>query len=156
MDLSLKGRGYISQSFYIDIDSFFEILVGWKCSKKMIQSSKKHRRASGFRLSLSHISQDALERGFTKVGRTMKVVRFFDHEQRSKVLKEALLLLFLFMFLPWNYEWKMFQLEQKLCKGTKNVQGNKKCAQEQRMFILVKMKLIRIHTFYSTCIGWNI
>ena len=23
----------------------------------------------------------------------------------------------------------MFQMEQKLCKGTKNVQGNKKCAQ---------------------------
>ena len=43
----------------------------------------------------------------------------FDREQRSKVLKYALLLFF--FFLAWKHEWKMFQIEQKLCKGTQNV-----------------------------------
>ena len=47
---------------------------------------------------------------------------FFDRDQRSKVLKEALLFLLL---LAWNQLPKMFQIEHKLCKGTKNVLGNK-------------------------------
>ena len=55
----------------------------------------------------------------------------FDREQRSKVLKEALLLLFL--ILARNQVPKMFEIEQKLCKGTKNVQENKKCARKQKM-----------------------
>ena len=46
----------------------------------------------------------------------------FDQEDLClKVLKEALLL-----FLAWNQEQKMSQIEQKMCKGTKNVQRNKK------------------------------
>ena len=41
----------------------------------------------------------------------------FDREQRSKVLKEALLLLFL---LTWGkHEQKMFHMEQKWSTGTK-------------------------------------
>ena len=48
---------------------------------------------------------------------------FFDLEQRSKVLKEALLSL---LFLAWNQVPKMFQIEQ-------NCQGNKKCSREQKM-----------------------
>ena len=53
----------------------------------------------------------------------------FDRELCSKVLKEALLLLFL---VTWNHEQKRFQMEQKSFanknspNGTKNVQGNKK------------------------------
>ena len=46
----------------------------------------------------------------------------FDREQRSKVLKEALLFLLLLLFLAWNQVRKMIQMEQKLCKG------RKKCA----------------------------
>ena len=46
----------------------------------------------------------------------------FDRELCSKVLKEALLLLLLLLLgLAGNHEQKMFQIEQKLCKGTKNV-----------------------------------
>ena len=52
---------------------------------------------------------------------------FFDREQRSKVLKEALLLL----LLAWNQAPKMYQIEQKLCKGTKNVQENKNVPKSQ-------------------------
>ena len=47
---------------------------------------------------------------------------FFDREQRSKVLKEALLLLF--FFLACNQVHKMFV-------GTKSVHGNNKCSWEQ-------------------------
>ena len=53
---------------------------------------------------------------------------FFDREQSSKVLKEALLL---FLF-AWNQVLKMVQIEQKLCKGRKIVLENKKCAREQK------------------------
>ena len=42
---------------------------------------------------------------------------FFDREQRSKVLKEALLL----FLLAWNQVQKMLYIEQKLFMGTKNV-----------------------------------
>ena len=56
-----------------------------------------------------------------------KIFFLFDREQRSKVLKEALLLLLL-LLLVWNQVTKMYQIEQKLCK-----QGNKKCAREQKM-----------------------
>ena len=60
----------------------------------------------------------------------------FDRELCSKVLKEAsLLLLFLFLGLAGNHEQKMFQIKQKMCKGTKKVHGNKKCASEQKNFI---------------------
>ena len=55
----------------------------------------------------------------------------FDREQRSKVLKEAFLMLFLFLFLAWNQVKKMFV-------GTKNVHGNKKCSWEQKMFVGTK------------------
>ena len=51
----------------------------------------------------------------------------FDCELCSKVLKEALLL-FLFFGLAGNHEQKMIQIKQNLCKGTKFVQGNKKCS----------------------------
>ena len=54
----------------------------------------------------------------------------FNREQRSKVLKEALLL---FLLLALNQAPKMYQIKQKVCKGTKNVQRNKKCAKEQKM-----------------------
>ena len=47
----------------------------------------------------------------------------FDREQRSKVLKEALLLL----FLAWNQVQKTFV-------GSKNVRGNKECSWEQKIF----------------------
>ena len=55
-------------------------------------------------------------------------LNFVDREQRSKVLKEALLFL-----LAWNQVPKMFQIEQKLCKVNKNEQENQKCAWEQKM-----------------------
>ena len=43
-----------------------------------------------------------------------KLMPIFD---RSKVLKEALM--FLLLLLAWNQVLKMFQIEQKMWKGTK-------------------------------------
>ena len=50
-----------------------------------------------------------------------------DRKQRLKVevIKEALFLLLLFLFLPWKHE-------RKCSNSTKDVQGNKKCAREQK------------------------
>ena len=55
---------------------------------------------------------------------------FFDREQCSKVLEEALLF---FLLLAWKHEQKMFQMEQTMCKG------NKKCSYK----ILDKLKLVK-------------
>ena len=63
--------------------------------------------------------------------RNLSLCQFFDREQRSKVLKEGLLL----FLLAWNQVPIMYQIEKKLCKGAKNVQENKKCAREQKMFL---------------------
>ena len=60
----------------------------------------------------------------------------FDRELCSKVLKEALLLLLLEY--AGNREQKMFQIEQKMCKGTKLVHRNKKCSWEQKIFMGTK------------------
>ena len=68
---------------------------------------------------------------------------FIDRELCSKVLKEALLFLLL-LGLAGNHEQKIFQIEQKLSKGTKNVQGNKKCSWEQKMFIKASVVLYGI------------
>ena len=43
----------------------------------------------------------------------------------------------------WN---KNCAREQKVCKGTKNVQGNEKFAWEQNVFLWVKMKFIKIQS----------
>ena len=68
---------------------------------------------------------------------------FVERELRSKVLKEALLLLLLFLFflVAWNHEQKMFQkyhhlqkmfqMEQKMCKGTKHVPISQKEAHKR-------------------------
>ena len=49
---------------------------------------------------------------------------FFDREQSSKVLKEALLLFSAW----WKHEQKISKSNKKMWKGTKNVLWNKKCA----------------------------
>ena len=49
-----------------------------------------------------------------------------NRELCSKVLREALLLLLGLLGLAGNHEQKMVQIKQKLYKGTKSVQGNKK------------------------------
>ena len=50
--------------------------------------------------------------------------RIFNRELCSKVLKDALLLFF--FFLASIHEQKMFQIEQEMCKGTKNVEREHK------------------------------
>ena len=57
--------------------------------------------------------------------------RIFDRELCSKVLKEALFFFLFFLILAWNQV-------QKMCVGTKNVCGNKKCSWEQKMFMRTK------------------
>ena len=49
---------------------------------------------------------------------------FFDREQRSKVLKEALLL----FLLAWNQVKKMLQIEQKMLANKIRFKANKKCS----------------------------
>ena len=57
---------------------------------------------------------------------------FFDHEQRSKVLKEALLF-FLFL-LAWNQVKKMLQMEQKMLANKIRLKANKKCSKGKKRF----------------------
>ena len=64
----------------------------------------------------------------------------FDREQRSKVLTEALLFL---LFLVWKNEWKMFQMEQKMCKGTKSVQGVNRVFSVRKGFLNVGLYFFR-------------
>ena len=77
----------------------------------------------------------------------------------SKVLKEALLVFLL--GLAGNHEQKMFQIEQKMCKGTKvwmgtkNVHGNKKCSWKQKMCKGTKM-FIKASVVYCGLVWLNV
>ena len=60
---------------------------------------------------------------------------FIDREQRSKVLKEALLLLLFLFFLAWN-------------QVKKNVPGNKKCSVAQNGLFFTAMALCHLYGLF--------
>ena len=79
------------------------------------------------------------------------ILQFFFCEQRSKVLKRSFFVLVFIVVLVVGVELilknvpnrtkivqgnKKCAREQKISKGTKNVQGNKKCAREQKNVLL--------------------
>ena len=112
--------------------------VKWKMANIKMNIRYLNERRKGHRLKvktifhLVHCAKMVLKSPFIKSkpdseiqkrARSLEMKDFiiFDRELCSKVLKEALLLFFFFLFLAWNQKQNMFQMEQKVLARTKNV-----------------------------------